>query len=1060
MSLQKQLVHLNMSGGLQKKEDPLIAIPSKLAVADNVEFDDLSTVATRGGQSLVSLSSLLAAIPVRQGERLFTHKGIAHIESRGDAVGALGGGLHRVRSGGSTSPVGNPQTVTGFTSPFRFRRAGMVADRVMGVDRKGTAYGAGTPFYDGSYDFAIVDGYRYYAAETRDPASGKQTIKYAIYDDASGFKVVDGLLSDGTNVLTKPRIAYSTGKTTYLYFASFVSGGVSWSLKVVSLSSTGVGSVNNVQTTAATGGTIEGTAVDSAMFDAAYSADGAKLGVVIRDATAARTTILFRSLSTSDGFTVINTNSGTASAAITTLTCLFSNYGSGYKLHAFYGIGTAVAKAMNYDTSIGVSAESTVGTAPSGTVGRIVAYENSTTQIFLAFDATSSPGAMTVSTMRLSRFSHTYGALTECASSGPWLIAGRIASVQSRLYLPMFFLSANYQITHYLIDLTEALNNLGVAGNTGAPWQVLARIDYGEGALDSNRWNLSTRVPNTVVNSNTIDFAYLKTETDLRIAGSSNDTPIAVHRVSINLQSQLQHEEINGLTFLAGACPYIYDGSNMVEEGFHHGPEIDTTAALVNAGTGGYQLPNATTSYTVCFTVGWEDAQGNWHESAPSNQRTFSVTGGSGNYYIPIAAVVLPPSQKANYQVVMYRTPALGTNTALYLASKLDGTYITSDPELILSEQLYTAGGVLPNTPAPACRHVSVFQKRLVLSGCGDGSRIHWSKQTTPGYGVEFSSGDPTHQMQVPSDKGRVVGSKEMDDRLVVLCENGVGVIGGQGPAPTGTAGQYSDFSSVVTETGCSWDSPKSIARGPEGVWFRSPFGIRLIGRNLALALSPDGRQAGAEVDSLVSGTVIAVAGDAKQQIRFYQSSGTALVWDYQWRQWTRFTQMQNVDACYADDRYYTLTNYNTSTPLLRYTDVTASTDWVISGATIVQATVPGYTETQWLSLAGIQGFQRVYRLLMLFNGSASADINAQIALGFNFDPTSPPTAETAAVTVASSATGIEQLQHHLAKQKCESLKIGVLFYSTTNPRLRLVDLTLQVGVKGGFFKMPSSQRF
>jgi len=853
MSLQKQIVHLNMSGGLQKKDDPFIVIPSKLAVADNLEFDDLSTVISRGGQTSVSLTSVVGAIPVRQGDRLFTHKGIAHIESRGDSLasGTLGGGVHRVRASGGTAPVGNPSVVSGFTSPYRFRRAGMVTDRAMSVDRKGSAYGAGVPFYDGSYDFVIVDGYRYYAAETRDTAgSGRQTIRYSIVDDSTGYKVAEGLLSDSTNVLVKPRIVALSGKTTYLYFASFASGGVSFSVKVVSLTSSGVGSVNTVFTSAATGGTIEGTANDAALFDAAYSADGTKLGLVVRDATAARTTIQFRSLSTSDGFTVINTNSGTASAAITTLTCLFSNYGSGYKLHAFYGIGTAVAKAMNYDTSIGVLAEATIGTAPSGTVGRIAVYENSTTQIYAAFDATTSPGAMTVSVLRLSRFSHTYGSLTECASSGPWLIAGRIASVQSRLYMPMVFLSANYQTTYYIVDLSDALGNLGVSGNSGAPWQVLARIDYGEGALDSNRWKLTTRVPNLTVNSNTLDFAYLKFETDLRIAGTSNDTPYALHRASIDLQSQLGDAEVNGLAVLAGACPYVYDGANMVEENFHHGPELDTGALT----TAGYQLPNATATYTVCFTLGWEDSQGNWHESAPSNQRTYSVTAGSGNYYIPSSSVILPPTQKANYQVIMYRTKALGTDTSLYLASKLDGTFTTSDTDLDDGEQLYTAGGVLPNTPAPACRHISVFQKRLVLSGCGDGSRIHWSKQTTPGYGVEFSSGDPTHQTQAPSDKGRVVGTKELDGRLIILCENGAGVIGGQGPAPTGTSGQYSDFESIVTETGCSWDSPKSIIRAPEGVWFRSPFGIRLIGRNLALARGQDGKQAGAEVDSLISG--------------------------------------------------------------------------------------------------------------------------------------------------------------------------------------------------------------
>ena len=1061
MSLQKQLVHLNLTGGLQKKDDQFLVIPSKLAVADNVQFDDASTIVRRGGQSSVSLTSVIPSLSVGRGERLFAHRGVAHIESRGGAVGALPGGVHRVASSGGTAPVGNATGPSGFSSPYHFRRAGMVTERVSRIDRKPSVYGVTVPYYDGSYDFAIVDGYRYYAFETRDTVgSGRQTIRVVIVNDSSGFVVVSQLLTPvAGNVLVKPRIVALSGKTTYLYYGTFTSGGVSYNIECVPLSSAGVGTANSVFTSAATGGSIEGTANDAVLFDAAYTNTGAKLGLVARDATAAGTTLLFKELSPSDGYTISSSTSGTASARVQSLTALFVTSSTPtYRLHALYGINTAVAKGMYFTIGVGVSAESTIGTAPAGTVGRIAAYEASDTLIYMAFDAISSTGANNVSVMRLASFSHTYASLSECASTGPWVIAGRIASCQSRLYLPMAFVSKNYQSTYYVIDLSDALGNLGVSGNTGSPWQVLARIDYGEGALDSNRWQLTTRVPNLSVNSDELDFAYLRFETDLRLAGTSNETPYAICRANIDLQSQLGFREINGVSWLAGACPYVYDGSNMVEEGFHHGPDLDTSAAL---GATGYELPNVAGDYVVCFTVAWQDGAGNWWESAPSNERTFTV---GANRFIPTSAVILPPTQKPNYVVLMYRTKALGTDTSLYLATKQDGTFVTSDTDLDDGEQLYTAGNVLPNTPAPACRHVSVFQKRLVLSGCGDGSRVYWSKQTTPGYGVEFSSGDPTHQMQVPSDKGRVVATEEMDDRLVIVCENGVGIIGGQGPDATGTAGQYSDFSSIITETGCSWDSPKSVIRGPEGVWFRSPFGIRLISRSGSLGRAQDGKQAGAEVDSLVSGNVVAVAGDAKQQLRFYQSSGTVLVWDYQWQQWTRFTGTANVDACYADDRFYHLSNYSTTTPLLRYTDETAFFD--VDDAGTATSNFTGYVETAWLSFAGIQGFQRIYRLMILGRmvDNSVEQQTFDLYLGFDFDITSPPDDETANLTLVPAANGFVQIQHHLARQKCEALKIGLSFRpkgsSNDTGRLRITDLTLQVGVKPGYYKLPSSQRF
>lgn len=1058
MSLQKQLVHLNMSGGLQKKDDSFLVIPSKLAVADDVEFDDLSTVKARGGQVSVSLTSDVALFGVGTLERGFSHQGRLYVESRGAALGGgLAGGVQRVDASGGTYPVTSPKTVGDFTNPFRFRRAGMVTERVSGIDQKKSVPGVGgPPLYDGSYDFAIVDGNAYYAFETRDTSgSGRQSIRIIARNETTGYTFLNQLLVDSTNILVKPRLVVSPSKGVFCYFGSFVSGASNFSIKMVALT-TSVGTVQTVVTGAGTGGVIEITSADAVLFDAAYSADGARLGLALRDSTAAGTTLRLYSLSTSDGYTISASSSGTASARILSLTCIVTYDGSKYRVHGLYSVGTNVAKGIYYDIGVGASLETTVGTAAVGsTVGRIVAYENSTTQILIAFDSLSTSVSLIYSTLRLSSCTHAYGSLSECASAQPWVLAGRIVPMQSRIYVLMAHLSSANQGAYYLVDLTDAYGNLGVAGSVGAPLQVLARTEYGESALGYTRWQLTSRMPSTTYSGNTISFAYLKFETDLRLVGTYNETSACLSRASVDLQSQLGQAEINGLTYLAGACPYVFDGSVMAEEGFHHGPELDPSTTL---GGTGFELPNANGSYTVCFTMAWQDAQGNWHESAPSNEVTYSVAGApTATRYIPTANLILPNTQKPNARWVMYRTKASSTDTALYAASTIYDTFITSDADLDDGEQLYTAGGVLPNTPAPPCRHISVFQKRLVLAGCGDGSRVHWSKQSTPGYGVEFSSGDPTHQTTVPSDKGRAVATQEMDDRLVILCENGVGIISGTGPAPTGTSGQYSDFSSIITETGCSWDSPKSVIRGPEGVWFRSPFGLRLVSRAGGLARGQDGKQAGAEVDSLVSGTVVAVAGDAKQQIRFYQSSGTCLVWDYQWQQWTRFTGVGNNDAVYADDRYYTIQGGATS--LVRYISEAAYTEVDDAGDTGV---VTGVVETPWLSFAGIQGFQRVYRLMMLGRDVGAAGEQHAITLTVFTDFNDGAASETASTITSTPVNGRIQVQHHFQKQKCESMKLRVAFAPDTgaDARLRLTDLTLQVGVKFGYNKLPSSQRF
>ena len=169
------------------------------------------------------------------------------------------------------------------------------------------------------------------------------------------------------------------------------------------------------------------------------------------------------------------------------------------------------------------------------------------------------------------------------------------------------------------------------------------------------------------------------------------------------------------------------------------------------------------------------------------------------------------------------------------------------------------------------------------------------------------------------------------------------------------------------------------------------------------------------------------------------------------------------MDAVYADDRYYHLSNYSTTTPLMRYTDETAYADVNDAGTTASEFT--GYVETVWLSMAGIQGFQRVYRLMLLGRvlGWTNGSHNIDGAIGYDFDITSPPTTETfSSGNLTPSANGLVQLQHHFAKQKCESIKIGVSFKPKAGQlgRLRLTDLTLQVGVKSGYNKLPSSARY
>jgi hypothetical protein len=1024
MSLNKQLVHLNMTGGLQKKDDQFLVIPSKLTAADNVEFDDASTVITRGGQARLTLPAGYATAI-----RSFVRAGTANLEFED-------GSTIRANGLSGASDYANWRGSALSYEPSTFPRVGVQTRRI-----------AQYPIDGASFDVAY-GATNYCLAWSEYDANLEYVVQVSIRSVTTDIEVQRNVISGAaaSEYVMQPRVIYDSTNARFSIFTYHEdSAFVTASMKGSYVAETGgsfTGPTILIAMSYAGGGL-------SALADAAiYPGQGYCL--VSRDADLTGT-VRMRLVNLSHGSIVAST-SAVPATVLSSLTA-HATYSGGVLLgHAIFGAG-ANLRGYRLPSNTGVMSASVTIRTLTGTIGRVVVTDVSGALHITIDQLTATSDTYATTYLINATTAHVFTSQT--AISTNCFIDGRSFSMRSRNFVPMVFTSNSNQSTHFLLDITEAAENLGVA--TTAKPSFVSRVDYGEVAASGYGINLGARVRG----SHASMVTYAKYETDLRLAGATNATRIVLVAAKFAPTEQLGDAEINGLALLAGALPRVCDGAQIVEEGFHWGPEVQGAALTpVTTGSGIYSFPSVG-SYSVAFTEGWMDAQGNWHESAVA--RTFSLTTTLGNLDIN-PTFIRPPSVKNDRQLIMYRTKLLGTDTSLYLAHAGDlstGTVVeVTDADLPSGEQLYTAGNVLPNTPAPACRHVSVFQKRLVLAGCGDGSRIYWSKQTTPGYGVEFNSGDPTHQTQVPADKGRAVATKEMDDRLVILCENGVGIIGGQGPDPTGTSGQYSDFSSIITETGCSWDSPKSAIRGPEGVWFRSPFGLRLVSRSGSLARGQDNKQVGSEVDALVSGNVVAIAGDAKQQLRFYQSSGTVLVWDYQWLQWTRFTGFANVDACYADDRYYHLSNYSTTTPLLRYTNNTTHADVNDSGVA-TQAFSP-YIETPWLSFAGIQGFQRVYRLMILGKNVDGAvnpmTFGLSLQYDFNDTYTSFPT-----VNVTPSTNGLVQLQHHFVKQKCESMKIAIYFFPVTPGnagRFRLTDLTLQVGVKGSYFKMPSSQRF
>ena len=1041
MALNQRTVNLEYRGGIDRKTDQRLVIPTKLAVADNVEFLDADTVVRRAGLSQRGLLGSMGP-PVR----MFEHGGVPTVEFDD-------GRTYRASDTVSGGAVYGASKLV--SEVHNFMRVGALVTRKQSLVRKNSV--VGTPVNDLNFDMAVADATYFMAWEGPNTFTGRVTVYWSLRNLDDDAEILSGNFSTtGSDIHVKPRVVYNySTKEFVLFFSHFLSGATSFAVDALAYADDGssFSSSPGLVTTAA-GGAVEGALGLEALFDASVlPGDGYAVCARFTDATGTLRMVLL-----DETFAPVTAGNRTCAVRPVSLTTHYTKTLGTVTGHVFYGAGAILKGA--YLPQAGVfSAENSINTVVGSLVGRVAVQDTGGNFLIVAdtFTATSSVSA----TSYLFSASPTHAFNSRTPISTNCFIAGRIFSMRSRYIIPVLFTSQQYQSVVLLLDVTAAVDNLSFP----APPQAcvptfVARLDWGECANPSSlAADSAHRVPSCNDLDNRFMIPFLKYETNTRLAGVTNSTPVSIAMATLDTYGQLADAKWNGDTYLAGALPLICDGQDIVEEGFHWAPEIVGTVINglvvippVATGAGFYDFP-AVGTYTVAFTESWQDAQGNWHESGVALLGTVTTT--LGNLAInPL--VIRPPSSKPNSKLTMYRTLASSTNTTLYLAHSSDlgsgGGYVP-DTMLASGEPLYTEGGVLSNTPAPACRHITPFQDRLVISGCADGFKVLWSKAKAQGFAAEFVSDDVAFQQIAPPEFGKTVSCIEMMSKLVVLGEKRIGIIYGTGPDPTGAQLGYAPLESAVADMGAAWSSPKSAILASEGVWFQSVGGIRLFDGG-SVVRDSSGKWVGSDVDEYANGssfTVVAARGVDTQQTRFaVPGTNYMLVWSQHWRQFTRFTNHSCVDVVVAGSKYYLL-----SDTILRFPD----NGLFATERNAIGAVVPfeSYIESAWFQFGGVQGFQRIYRGVVLGSAGVAAPTgNQTIRVLVAYDYVEGLVQEATGVVVAK-AGGTIQFEHQFFRQKCESMKLGIAFSPTGASRLRLTDLALLVGVKKGPYREPAT---
>ena len=1057
MSLRKQQFNINLSGGLDKKTSDMLVIPSKLSAAQDVELEDTNTLRVRNGtDELVIPTGTKYTTPVR----MFDVNGKPTIEFYDGTT---------ITAGNITSPaadLGRPIN-TNINFPSVFPRTGAQTCTLQQLTRQRDSGNELTENYDiAEGDSTGAETFDKYAIAWEEyGTSGGIHIRFEVRSSAThAVEFYQDFIADGgvVSAYMRPRVIYDVPRRRFSLFFAKVLVAAPNDISIygctydIGSGQTALVGPNLIITKV---GTVPVSGGNFPLFDLAFNAINGFYSFCVRTSNAAGTISMGLLSPTHVALIPFTSAAPTLYPSSLTASADIVSAGNVNRGFAIYGGITGGLYGFYLPQNTGVQSASILifGTAePSLLIGRIAVIKFSLNESLIIacdnFNTTTDSYARTL----VVSCDYNYTSVLLSPITTNCFILGRIITCRARLCILVGFMSTKFQSVALLLDLTEVVGrNLRAVGfEVAAEPLFWARFDWGEvhrfDRGPSGEVGRASRVPGCSPNFVT----YLGLSENTRFAGVYENTGTRIKSARLGLSDHLGDVEFSGVKMLAGALPLIVSGSHIVEEGFHWNPEVlgsvvsgQTVLTPQTTGTGILDLP-AVGTYTMAFTETWEDAAGNWYESGYSSICTVTTT--VGNLAIK-PTIVRPPSLKRRTGasvrdgLTVYRSlPATTGDNTLYLANgrNYPATPLpVSDADLPFGEVLYTEGGVLPNTPAPACRHITQFQKRLVLSGCGDGSRVYWSKELDAGFAAEFASDNTLFQQQIPRAAGRVVGTQEMNGKLVVVGEEQIGIVYGNGPDNKGIQGGYSQFETVVEDVGTTWTSVKSLRLAAEGLWFQTKYGLRLFSGQ-SLARDAAGKFIGSEVDSLVGASrMVALSGGLTQQTRFIGAS-KCVVWDQHWGQFTEFSNHDSIDACLSASTYYLIKNSNR---LFRRKSYEDGVD------TVSVLPLTGYIETAWISLAQIQGFQRVYKILLLLETSGSPDVVVNVAYDGN-------NTFTLAAAIATTQLGpIVQYEIQLVQQKCQSIKIAVAINdSGFQTRHRLTNIALSVGLKKG--PWPSSQ--
>ena len=670
-----------------------------------------------------------------------------------------------------------------------------------------------------------------------------------------------------------------------------------------------------------------------------------------------------------------------------------------------------------------------------------------------------SPGAIASGTL-------SYTVLSEhlCASTPVIAPGATYTGTQNRgLLLGVYYASVTQSIFQ-VFDIAQAVTDsiAGAVLGTQTCFSYLRVFDAGAfyatilppviGAITWGRVCTPVPVPSE---SFGMHFWCAKFTPNITNVTQLGQNPTNIQRNTLRWNEDLTSVEFSDLLYMAAGTPLCYDGQDLFEEGFAHAPEVITLTA---SGGGG---PLSGGNYQIVFVYEWFDGQGNRWQSAPSLPFSFVAT--NGHTYTATVRQ-LRGSLKSGVQTVPYRTTANGT--VFYRDSALGNTPQT-DAAIQSSELLYTGPGSVrflgtqSNNALPGVKSFAVHQNRLFAMGGEFERGFFYSKEAgVPGnidrFPAEFNRASGF--AQTPDVNGRLVAGASVDDKMVFFGEGGLSVMFGQGPNLNWLQNGYSALAPIQSAEGIRYDSPQ-VALVPDGVWYITGNGPRMLTRGLTAARGDDGLDMGAGVKTTSLGTVgrctTVLTHPTKPQVLIYHPSSFQLfTYDYQRKQWSfRFLFAQTAAPLIATRGLVRIFGPEAvaSNPF-SFVDVSSTT----ANALILQ--------TGWIALSGLQRFQRMTMLEVLGvvgNKGVGDSYTVNLLVLVDYDSSTVVQSSSVTVTPPVSIGAGFQAQFQLHRQQSQAYKFIIIVTPAANEggNFALASMLVRVGTKRGAGKLPNNQR-